>query len=93
MKKEYPDDDGRTIANMDHLPDTSYLGAWITRRASENLHSRERKTKNARVPRLDRDEKRSLLTGALGASLLVAFIFLAAFAAVIVLMLWIFGVL
>ena len=28
MKREYEDDDGRTVADMSDLPDVSFLGRW-----------------------------------------------------------------
>ena len=93
MKRQYDDDDGRTIADMSDVSRPSFASGWISRRGEENLRkNRIDPQKRSSVPEeLDPREQRAAVLGALGAALLIGLLFLGAFAAAIALMLAAWG--
>ncbi len=76
-KRQYDDDDGRTVADMSRVEGRSIV--------SMPFHDQ--------TQQFDRKERRAVIRGALGASLLIGVVYLAVFAIVIVLLLFLWGAL
>ena len=75
--RQYDDDDGRTVADMSRVEEHSIV----------SMPSHDR------TQQFDREERRAVIRGALGASLLIGVVYLAVFAIVIVLLLFLWGAL
>ena len=75
--RQYDDDDGRTVADMSRVERRSIV--------SMPFHDQ--------TQQFDRKERRAVIRGALGASLLIGVVYLAVFAIVIVLLLFLWGAL
>ena len=92
------EDDGRVVADMSGVEKPSLLGSWfgIGRRpgrtpAERNASAESSRSRNAfgqGAPDLSGEERRAALRGVMKASLLIVFIYLGAFAALIALLLF-----
>jgi len=92
MKKTYEDDDNRTIADMSMIDQQSVVSGLILGLRSSRKRKENRLQENADNT-VSVKERRSYIFGAMGAGLLIALIILAVFAAAIVVILLIGGVL
>ena len=84
-KKQYPDDDGRTIADMSGIERQPFLLPRLKKRRPNDPDTSE-ETQHPEV-QLSKEERRSYMFGAMGASLLIAAVFVVVFAIVIFIML------
>lgn len=84
MKKDYEDDDGRTIADMSNVEGRTVSSAFRSRRKSDDPEAAGRITE---VPEEDKKARKHYVLGAMSAGLLIGTIYLVAFAIVIVIML------
>ena len=93
MKKNYDDDDGRTIADMSTLERRSVLSGVMTGLVLDQKLSGKRSKQRSveKKQALDKSERRMYTVGAMGAGLVIGLIFLAVFAAAIVLILLLAG--
>ena len=84
QQRNYDDDDGRTIADMSDVGQTPVLMPRLPKRKKENAGGQEQ----APQPELQLtdEERRSYIGGALGAAMLIAGIFIAAGAVIILLL-------
>ena len=80
-RKEYPDDDGRTIADMSDVQRQPMFIPRIPKKAEENAPERKDDLY------LTKKEKASYIFGTLKSALLIGAVFAAAFALLIILML------
>ena len=78
MRREYEDDDGRTIADMSDLPDVSIVGRWSGIHKDNSYGGRGRHEIPA--PEMDSSERRMYVLGMLKASLGIGMIYVLAFA-------------
>ena len=106
-RDRYDDDDGRTVADMSRVEGRSIVSSlvgmkgaeWMTRGRNAADHPSGTIGGSASAPpcsqtqQFDREECGAAIWGALGASLLIGMIYLTVFAAVIVLLLFLWGVL
>lgn len=90
-KKVYDDDDGRTIADMSGLEGRSITSVF--RDARKNRKEEKEKLASDPEYQADRSTRRSYTFGAVGAGLLIGMVYLVAFAALILFLLFIWGVL
>lgn len=81
-RKQYPDDDGRTIADMSGIERQPLFLPRFKKRSSPSEQSEETEEK---MP-FSGKERRSFIFGALSAALMIAGVFVAVFAIVIALM-------
>ena len=100
MKKIYDDDDGRTVADMSGVDNNSVLSGLFTGLTTSHNRKEKNRKKNNRAELTDlnrtesEDEKRTrrlYAFGAMRAGLLIGAVYLAAFAALIILLLLIWG--
>lgn len=87
-KKQYDDDDGRTIADMSGV---SPRNIFLPRRTEWEEARKEEEPGSEEVPReelLQGKDRRAFIFGALGAALAIAAVFLAGLALVIFLMIF-----
>ena len=82
-RKTYEDDDGRTVADMSDLERAPLLVPHLRKRRGAN-RSRE-------DTGLSKSERRAFIFGTLSATLLIAFVFFAAFLILILVLLWAWG--
>ena len=88
MRREYEDDDGRTIADMSDLPDVSIVGRWsgIHKDNAENgglfgaFGAFGNRGGSIPAPEMDSSERRMYVLGMLKASLGIGMIYVLAFA-------------
>lgn len=93
-KQQYEEDDGRTVADMSVLEKRSILTDWIGVRGAGSIAKRRSDVPcSANVGEIDHSERRAAIRGALGASLLIGCIYLAVFAVIILVLLFLWGVL
>ena len=96
MRREYEDDDGRTIADMSDLPDVSIVGRWsgIHKDNAENgglfrafgafgRYGGGRSRHEIPAPEMDSRERRMYVLGMLKASLGIGMIYVLAFAVIV----------
>ena len=88
-------DDGRTVADMSHVEKPTYASGWISRRGEEKLAkplNRYPEGPGTQTgPQMDSEERLASILGALGASLLIALVFIGAAGALIALLLFLWG--
>ena len=84
-KKRYPDDDGRTVADMSGIGRQPLLLPRFKKRGDRDPDQTEG-AQQPDVP-LSKEERRSYLFGALGAALLIAAVFVVVFAVAIIILL------
>ena len=83
-KQDSYEDDGRTIADMSGIVKPNLFGEGTLEHISKKRREgRQPQEGEQNVPQLTRKERRSFIFGALGAALLIAAVFAAAFALVI----------
>ena len=89
MRKNYDDDDGRTVADMSGVDNNSVLSGLFT----GLITSRHKKEKSINLTESAEEKKtrRLYAFGAMRAGLLIGAVYLAAFAALIILLLLIWG--
>lgn len=81
MNKSDYEDDGRVVADMSGVEKPSYGAAWIGKRAAARLGADDldrRRAKGEVHVDMESSERRAAIFGALGASLLIGIIFIAA---------------
>lgn len=83
-KRQYPDDDGRTVADMSNVSRQPLLFPRPMRRRMPPVQQPQ---ENAEPVELSRDEQRWAVLGALKAALLIALVFLVGLGIVILLFL------
>ena len=84
-KKQYPDDDGRTIADMSGIERQPLMLPRLRKRDRQDPVQ----TEGTQQPeeQLSKEERRSYMFGALGAALLIAAVFVVVFAIAIIILL------
>lgn len=82
-KKQYEDDDGRTVADMSDLPDVS--SSWLGRPSGGKAKRRE--TGEQKPSDLSKEERRWAVLGGMSAALLIGLVFVAGLGLVILLLL------
>ena len=93
-RKKYDDDDGRTIADMS---DMERAPLFVPRLKKERNGSEDRSSEEPKSDRpwednrMSKSERRAFIFGTLGATLLIASIFIVAFLILILVMLWAWG--
>ena len=78
-KKEYPDDDGRTVFDMSQV---SRPGTWTAHPRPPKVKEEGEKPRREYVP-MDREDRRIYVFAALRAALLIALVFIVGFGAAI----------
>lgn len=90
-KKRYDDDDGRTIADMSGVSKTPLIiPKPFDRHDDVDMPEEEKPHQAENLPELSGGERRSFIFGALSAALAIGLVFVAVFAAVI-LVIYFFG--
>ncbi len=89
MKKQYEDDDGRTVADMSGLAPGYYRERFgVSRKKREERKESRIPSEPSEAEIMPKEDRRMYLFGAMGATLVIGLIFLGAAAVVIGLMVW-----
>ncbi len=87
-KRVYDDDDGRTVADMSGVERTPLIVPRLPDRKNDAPESAEQPDRPWEQQTLTKGERRSVVLGAMSASVLIALIFIVVFAIAIALIMW-----